>query len=247
MSNARENILRAARDLLLEGGEKAMSMRAVAARVGLSATAIYRHWRDKEALFHDVILESHKIFSVYLFASLEAPTPLERLRRGGEAYVRFALERRQDYQVMFMTPCPQDAPPPEELARKATANYQLLVDRIQECADSGALRPGDANQAALTVWALCHGLVSLQLTGALGLTDEAFLPLFHASCRNLLASWTPPEAGVHLLQPDKPARAGKTPRGAQAGKAPKPVKGGASASSIRRQSARSSKPATKRA
>jgi AcrR family transcriptional regulator len=185
MSSIKKQILNAALALLAEKGISGVSMRAVAGRVGVTATAIYRHWADKDALIHEVIMEGHRLFGTYLVSALEGRTPRKRLELAREAYLRFALECRHEYQVLFMTPCPTGKSLPEELEVKAHANYQMLLDRVHECLEAGIFKPGQPEEIALTIWAQCHGLITLHFSGSLADTGIEFPTLFHSACEVL--------------------------------------------------------------
>ncbi len=102
-SDTETAILEAARDLLADGGMDALSMRAVAARVGVSATAIYNYFENKRALVERVISMGFERFDGYLReAVVDRPKgSAERLRSLGEAYIRFALENRAYFRVLF--------------------------------------------------------------------------------------------------------------------------------------------------
>jgi AcrR family transcriptional regulator len=87
-----------------EQGLLGFSMRGVAERVGVTATALYRHFADKDALLASLLEDGFRTFSSYLMRSLAGRTPLERFRRCGQQYFDFALEHLRDYALMFMTP-----------------------------------------------------------------------------------------------------------------------------------------------
>jgi AcrR family transcriptional regulator len=166
----REQILTVARDLFLEHGPKGLSMRRVAARVGISATAIYRHYQDKGALLGAVVTEGFQVFASYLFRALEGQTPLERLVLAGHHYLRFALEQPKYYQLIFMS-WTDDAKPdlgPEHAVRpqRPEPTYQFLLDRVDECIRERVFR-GEvrAEDAAIGIWSQVHGLAALYLAG----------------------------------------------------------------------------------
>jgi len=106
-SNTHAVILDCARDLYLERGLAGFSMRKVAECAGLSATAIYRHFENKEALLMAVAEEGFRLFATYLWHGLEGATPLERLALTGHGYARFGVENPGYYRVIFMTAGPE--------------------------------------------------------------------------------------------------------------------------------------------
>ena len=173
--DTRQQILREARELFLRGGLSGFSMRAVADRVGLSATALYRHFDDKDALLASVLGEAFSTFGAYLGRALGGRTPRERFRKIGLAYVDFALDHPRDYELMFMTNCQELGFERirREVDQRSLPTFELLVDRVRECIEARVFRPGDERQLALYAWATLHGLVSLwqlgQLKGSLKL------------------------------------------------------------------------------
>jgi AcrR family transcriptional regulator len=165
----REQILTIARDLFLTRGLAGLSMRRVAAGAGISATAIYRHYKDKQALLQAMVEEGHQVFASYLFRALSGKTPYERLRLSAQSYLAFAIEQPKYYQLIFMSWSDEKQ---AELAtrdrdpdRKAPT-FQFLLDRVGECIGEGVFRKGtDPMDAALGAWSLVHGLATLWLTG----------------------------------------------------------------------------------
>ena len=159
----RDDILRCARDIYLENGLAALSMRAVASCAGVSATAIYRHFDSKEDLLWAVCLRGHEIFAGYLARGLKGKGPRERLVLTGAGYLDFALDHRAYYLIMFVAPPEQVgfARLEEKNRDEAGAAFQMLIDRVRECMDAGVLGAGDAREVALGVWAHVHGLVTL--------------------------------------------------------------------------------------
>jgi AcrR family transcriptional regulator len=167
VSGTKADILAVARDLFLEQGLDGLSMRAVATRVGVSATAIYRHYRDKKDLLAATVAGGFQLFGGYLSQALQQPTPRERLLATGQQVLRFAFEHPRYYQVLFMAWEELgllDLPRPRP--GTASPGLQFLLDRVDECARAGLLRaPADPMQTALLCWAEVHGLASLWLAG----------------------------------------------------------------------------------
>jgi len=191
VTDARTRIVASARALYLEGGVKAVTMRSVAERVGVTATALYRHFDNKEDLIGEVITGAFQTFGSYLYRSLGGRTPMERFTQSGEAYLDFALEQREIYRTIFMTPIPKrkGVEAPAEKRRDPGNTFQFLVDRIRECMESGDLRRDDPEAVALSVWAHDHGLVTLHICGTLGQTDEEFRETFRRSLDRLMAGF----------------------------------------------------------
>jgi AcrR family transcriptional regulator len=102
-AESEQAILDAARDILAHEGVEALSMRSVADRVGMSATAIYRYFKNKDDLVRRVVRVGFERFGAYLSAAGEEQPPgsLDRLAALGEAYIRFALENEAYFKLLF--------------------------------------------------------------------------------------------------------------------------------------------------
>ena len=145
-------------DLLREtGSEESMSLRAVAARVGVSVPSIYLHFADKQALLDAVCEEVFEALHVRLKeASADAPDPWEALHRQGVAYVHFALANREHYRIVMMAG-PSAHDPADEIASGA---FGHLLDSVTACVGIGVLE-GDPVQLGVQLWAMAHGIAAL--------------------------------------------------------------------------------------
>lgn len=157
-------ILDATRRLLVRDGYAGLSMRKIARALGYSATAIYLHFENKDALFHALIDEG----MARLYGTLQAAVdpdaaPPERLAAVCRAYVRFGRDNPELYEVMFMLHPEHMARYPAEKYRRARRSLDLLAEMLSEGAASGTLEAPAPRVAASAVWAMLHGAVSLVL------------------------------------------------------------------------------------
>jgi AcrR family transcriptional regulator len=135
-------------------------MRAVAAQVGLSATAIYHWFQGKEDLVDRVVLHGFKRSEAYMWKAIEdlPPGSMERVAALGEAYIRFALEHREYFKIIFsiQNPAPrhiEDVP--------GQGGYRVLRQCVVEAMDAGNIRRGEPDLVVLYLWSLVHGLVTI--------------------------------------------------------------------------------------
>lgn len=157
----RERLCDAAARIFVEEGEAALSMRRLAAEVGCSAMAPYRHFTDKEAL----------IAAVRAAAFTRLANTLDGVARDGrhraadvgEAYVRFARENPAAYKLMFDLAQPDESGYPE-LAAAAARARATMTGYVHELVDAGVLA-GDPVQLGFVFWATIHGLIVLDLAG----------------------------------------------------------------------------------
>lgn len=149
--------IRAARELLEETGDSGLSLRAVARRAGVSQTAPYRHFADREALLSAVAAEGYRELAGSLHSAhpdVERPDDLADI---AVAYVRFALDHPALFRVMFAEPCDPNSP---ERAAATAAIHEYLHGIVAR-----ALSTSTPETMARTLWALVHGLAFLHLDG----------------------------------------------------------------------------------
>lgn len=173
--------LRAARELLEENGSAGLSLRATARRAGVSPTAPYRHYADREALVSAVAAEGYRELAEQLAAAHRSPSTADDLAAVAVAYVRFALDHPALFRAMFAEPCD-----PGDVDRAAaTAAIAEYVGTIVRHAFPGA-EPAAMSTA---VWALVHGLAFLHLDGKLDASSpEAVANRVRAAVHALLAA-----------------------------------------------------------
>jgi AcrR family transcriptional regulator len=187
----RTALLDAAGALLHEEGPQALTTRRLADAVGTSTQAIYTLFGGKEGIVRAMYVEGFDRLEQVLAAVDGTQEPAEYLLDLGRAYRTAALRSPHYYDVMFGRPVPEFAPDPDDLER-SDATRQVLTDGIVRCIDSGLVR-GDSNpdEIGAFLWAVAHGVVSLELTGHLDLgadPDHAFDGYLMAS----LAAWLAP-------------------------------------------------------
>src|SRR5262245_55785796 len=163
LQDTRDRILDAAREMFVKDGVEAVTMRAIAERIEYTPTAIYHHFRDKNALLRE--LAEHDLHAlVQAFQRIgKIEDPVERLRRIGLAYIRFGLENPNHYRVLFMPPSPGGTHAQEK--RLEGGAYGFLRKTVEEAIASGRLRPGlkDVDEVAVVCWSTVHGIVSLTI------------------------------------------------------------------------------------
>jgi AcrR family transcriptional regulator len=154
-----EALVRAAVDLLEEGGAADLSLRAAARRAGVSTGAPYRHFADRDSLLSAVAAVGYRDLAAGLAAAHPAPTMPDDLADIAVAYVEFALARPGLFRVMFAGQC--DPTSPERVAAVAAIN-EYLQSIVRQ-----ALPSDDPEAMAAAVWGLVHGLAFLHLDGKL--------------------------------------------------------------------------------
>lgn len=158
-------------------GVSALTLREAGRRLGVSRSALYRHFADKSALLAAVAADGFQRFTRDLQQAWdEGGQTLEGFNRMGVAYVEFALANRSHYRVMFgefHEMCAKDP----ELEGVANASFEVLVAAIRVLQRDGSVRTDDPTMMGQYIWATVHGIATLAIDGLLGTSREAVDPL----------------------------------------------------------------------
>lgn len=166
----REQILKAARAIVLKEGFEALSMRKIAQAIEYSPATIYLHFPSREEIARQLTREAFGELLAALAPVASIKDPMERVRAFGKAYVKFGLTKPESYRLCFMTsqdlsseifPTKNlDNPNSDEPGDRA---LQLVASTVRELVDAGRIAPTDPNLTAYLLWSNVHGIVSLQL------------------------------------------------------------------------------------
>lgn len=163
---SRDEILDAARLMFLQQGYEVVTIRKIAAAIGCAPGTIYLHFADKGEIFESLCSETFQKLSARLAAIAgDDDDPLECVRRGGRAYIAFALEYPSHYQITFLS-AKKDSekdrdPKILDAGLQCFGNLQRMVTR---CAEAGCLRVNNVDEVSQVIWSSLHGLVSLLIT-----------------------------------------------------------------------------------
>jgi AcrR family transcriptional regulator len=160
-------ILDAARDLFVTEGYESVTMRRIAEKIEYSATAIYFHFKDKEALLKELCNHDFLSLAQGLLEIQKIPDPIEQLRQIGLAYIQFGITHPNHYRLMFMTPHPP-VEPDDEGPQKGNPEedaYAFLKEIVAGGMRAKRFLPqhDDVELVAQTMWAGVHGVISLQI------------------------------------------------------------------------------------
>ena len=170
---------------LKEQGIKGFSVRNVAKRIGVSHTACYRHYPDKNALLAAIGEQGF----VLLYEKIKTSTDhvpvesFEQLYKATEIYLLFGIENKEYLDVMFgIIP---HAPYPQ-LSKAAGDAFLQLVKLMEACDEVGLLKKDSSLELAFAVWSMVHGLTLLVAEGHILLIDDDPVKRVHASLNRLL-------------------------------------------------------------
>jgi AcrR family transcriptional regulator len=156
----RDEILDATTELLLETGHaKAVSIRSVAQRVGVTPPSIYLHFADKDALLDAVCARYFEKLDEQMQRAADArTTALDVLRAQGLAYVRFALQTPELYRIATMG---EGTPGSDVDVTLASSAFQHMRVAVEAMMDAEIFAREDPTLVALQMWTAVHGVAAL--------------------------------------------------------------------------------------
>ena len=153
----RETILAAAVECLTDGDIRSLSLRSIAASLKLAPNALYRYFPDRAALEAALADECARQLEFALRKAADESAAKKAIRRMATAYIQFARNNRHLYEVMMSF----HKPAYDESSRQSL--WSFTVEQVRRL--SGEAR---AREAAVALWALLHGAVTLEAAKVLG-------------------------------------------------------------------------------
>lgn len=194
-SNLQEAIKESAWKQIAEAGASALSLRAIARDLGITAPAIYNYFPDRDALVTALIMDAYTSFGDSQIAArdtIATDNLAGRLMATGLAYRQWALTYPQRYQLIFGTPIPGYNAPIEQVLPVAARSLSAIVSVVEDLRLAGKLNATDfpkvkeefkfsfemwkkfggdydllSLSVAVLIWARVHGVVSLEIAGNL--------------------------------------------------------------------------------
>jgi AcrR family transcriptional regulator len=203
----REEILDATTELLLETGHaKAVSIRSVAQRVGVTPPSIYLHFADKDTLLDAVCAQYfEKLDEEMQRVAADQPSMIDVLRAQGLAYVRFALKTPELYRIAMTGESREGSDVDMALNTSAFVHMRNSVELLIE---EGIYPPGDPITKALELWCAAHGVAALLISRPYlpwGDVEEFADRVLRSVCIGHVVSGSigpdvPPQEGIAMLK-----------------------------------------------
>lgn len=181
----KEALIEASHKILREKGADSLSLRAVAAEVGVSHMAPYSHFKSKKALFQDVAASGFdELASKMTHESKGIDNPAELILSYGTTYIDFAIAQPQLYRLMLgqvenlgrrnLAKADEDEPAKKlkidvspELQRSSKRPFDLLESAFAQTSRNES----KVNAQALGAWAMVHGMAALLIEGHFGIPE----------------------------------------------------------------------------
>jgi AcrR family transcriptional regulator len=158
--------------LAREGGPDRVILREAARAAGVSHSAAYRHFADREALLAEVSRHARNALAAEMRSRVKrARDPRQRLRAVGTAYVEFALTEPGLFRTAFTShPATQTTPPEPNSDTDSGEPFEILGQALDDALAAGLLDPKRRPGAEIGAWSAVHGLANLLLDGPLPTT-----------------------------------------------------------------------------
>lgn len=160
----RQGLLDIASQLLQTEGASALSTRRIAEQAGTSTTAIYTLFGSKDGLAEALYLEGFARLSRALEQVTEGSNPVQQILELSQTYRQVAKQNAAYYAVMFERAIPGFEPSPAARTQ-AWQSLQPLVGAIRRAKKVKLLGRVNAEELAMRIWVVSHGLVSVELSG----------------------------------------------------------------------------------
>lgn len=186
--SSRSAILAAARKAFERDGEAGLSLRDVAARVGLTPMAIYRHFANKQALIDALHSEAIQDWRARV-ASVTPGEPRAWLHRIGNAYLDFALREPRRYEAAFLVSAATALRYPDDFLAGASPAVMLQLELIKQFLAPEARGKDALAELLIAYAALSQGLVSLYRAGRIAGGERKFRALYRRAMERCVRSF----------------------------------------------------------
>lgn len=159
----RKRILDAAMTMFLVEGYEKTSIRNIAEKIEYSPATIYLYFKDKDELLYEVQKEAFMELAAAFKRDITSQEPLEQLRQICRSYVKFGMNNTELYDLMFIIRAPMNVVEEKEMWENGDDCFGTLVQILKRCVDGNLIRYNDVMIAALSVWSMTHGLISLNI------------------------------------------------------------------------------------
>lgn len=158
-------ILKGAKKLFIEKGIEQTTIRNIADEIDYSVGTVYVYFKDKNAILHDLHSIGFQELGGYFKELFTIEDPIERLKKMGFTYIKFALENQEMYDLMFNVKAPMEflENSNNDAWDEGTATFGHVKKTIEDCINKGHFVGHNVEPLSFMVWSLVHGMCCLQI------------------------------------------------------------------------------------
>jgi len=162
-------------------------MRKIADKAGISATAIYRHFSNKEELFHRLVKKGFAMYTLYLTPALDEPSAEKRFKKTMEYALDFILEHPKYFELIFIKSETKDELVNfDDLRVDSKISFDFYTARINECIDEGYLKKDNPSEISVLLLASYTGFFALYASGLLPRSKKDIKALYWRTIDRIL-------------------------------------------------------------
>ena len=171
----RQLIIKTAMQLFTQNGIENVSIRAIAEKIEYSPGSIYSYFKDKGEIIHAIHAEGfEKLYA--LQRTLDGiQDPVDKLARMGELYMKFALENKDYYDLMFIAKGVAEKIFEKQEWDVGQRSYDYLRDTVKDCIEHGNIVNTDVDSATFAIWGFVHGMAALIIRGRCAMMPDEII------------------------------------------------------------------------
>lgn len=156
-----KQVLDAAMKLFLKEGYRNVTIRKIAKQIEYSPATIYLYFKDKEEIFFTLQKRAFEKFFEVQNSVQHIKDPAKRLKEHGKVYIKFALENKEYYDLMFIMSDPVMALKDPKDWETGNKSYDLLRSNVRDCIEAGFMKSKDVESTSFALWSFVHGISSI--------------------------------------------------------------------------------------
>lgn len=158
-------ILKGAKKLFLERGIEQTTIRNIADEIDYSVGTVYVYFKDKNAILHDLHSIGFQELGGYFTELFAIKDPMERLKKMGFTYLKFAMENSEMYDLMFIVKAPMEFIESSENQawNEGADTFNALKKTVEECMNQGHFEGHSLEALSFMIWSLVHGMCCLEI------------------------------------------------------------------------------------
>ncbi|WP_242661167.1 TetR/AcrR family transcriptional regulator [Flavobacterium johnsoniae] len=158
-------ILKGAKKLFLEKGIEQTTIRNIADEIDYSVGTVYVYFKDKNDILHNLHSIGFQDLGNCFQELFTIEDPMERLRKMGVVYIKFAIENQEMYDLMFNLKAPMEflEKSDSDFWDEGIETFGLVKKTVEECINKGHFEGHDVESLSFMIWSLVHGMCCLEI------------------------------------------------------------------------------------
>ncbi|MDI9257969.1 TetR/AcrR family transcriptional regulator [Flavobacterium sedimenticola] len=163
--NLKALILQGAKKLFLEKGIEQTTIRNIADEIDYSVGTVYVYFKDKNAILHDIHTIGFQELGGSFTELFTIEDPMDRLRKMGIFYMKFAIENSEMYDLMFNVKAPMEfiEHSEKEEWNEGVGTFNALKNTVAQCMEKGHFKGHSLEPLSFMIWGVVHGMCCLEI------------------------------------------------------------------------------------